>query len=134
MLGELIGEETGQTTGIRVLSAEGGHAVLEASYQASGTLLGTPVKDMGTYHSATRGDGTLFGEGEGVTMTADGETLTWHGSGVGQLTGSGGVSWRGAIFYETTSDRFAQLNALAAVFEFETDENGNVEAKTYEWK
>ncbi|MFJ5551734.1 hypothetical protein [Streptomyces sp. NPDC093225] len=134
MLGELIGEEIGEVTGVRVLSAEGGHAVLESSYRASGTLLGASVSDLGTYHSANRADGTLFGEGEGVAMTADGDTLTWHGSGVGHLTGSGGVSWRGALFYETTGDRFAQLNGIAAVFEFETDPDGKISAKVYEWK
>ncbi|WP_030201472.1 hypothetical protein [Streptomyces sp. NRRL S-87] len=134
MLGELIGEENGEATGVRVLSAEGGHAVLETSFRGSGTLLGVSVNDIGTYHSANRDDGTLFGEGEGVTMTEDGDTLTWHGSGVGRFTPTGGVSWRGAVFYETTADRFLQLNGIAAVFEFETDPGGKIETKIYEWK
>ncbi|MEV7522306.1 hypothetical protein [Streptomyces sp. NPDC091371] len=134
MLGELIGEEQGETTGIRVLSTDGGHAVLEASFQATGTLLGASAKDMGTYESVTRADGTLFGQGQGITMTADGETLSWHGDGVGHFTESGGVSWRGAIYYETTAERFAQLNSIAAVYEFETDESGRITAKVYEWK
>ncbi|MEU5217255.1 hypothetical protein AB0G79_13790 [Streptomyces sp. NPDC020807] len=133
MLGELIGEELGETTGIRVLSAEGGHAVLEASFRASGTLLGVEVKDMGTYESVMRPDGTLFGEGQGVTMAADGETVTWHGSGVGRFDDTGAVDWRGALYFETTSTRFARLMGVAAVFEFHVEESGKAEAKLWEW-
>ncbi|MFB7513267.1 hypothetical protein [Streptomyces sp. NPDC056144] len=134
MLGDLIGEELGETTGIRVLSAEGGHAVLEASFQAAGTLLGVEVKDMGTYESATRPDGTLFGEGQGVLMAKDGETVTWHGSGVGRFDETGAIDWRGAIFFETASTRFARLTGIAGVFEFHVEESGKATARIYEWK
>ncbi|MFI8828642.1 hypothetical protein [Streptomyces sp. NPDC053431] len=134
MLGDLIGEEQGETTGIRVLSTDGGHPVLEASFQATGTLLGTGVKDMGTYESVMRADGTLFGEGQGVIMTQGGDTVTWHGSGVGRLDEAGTVHWRGAIFWETAAAAFSRLNATAGVFEFETDESGKATAKVYEWK
>ncbi|MDT9692552.1 hypothetical protein Q5762_30330 [Streptomyces sp. P9(2023)] len=134
MLGDLIGEETGEITGMRVLSTDGGHAVLEASFRASGTLLDVEGNDMGTYESVMRADGTLFGEGQGVTMTRDGESVTWHGSGIGHVTESGGVSWRGSIFWESAASRFTQLNGTAGVFEFEQDEGGKVTAKVYEWK
>ena len=72
MLGEQLGEETGQITGLRVLPDEGVGPRVEVSFQASGTLLGTPESDMGTYVSVTRPDGTLFGDGQGVVMTDDG--------------------------------------------------------------
>lgn len=134
MLGELIGEEQGDTTGIRVLSTDGGHAVLEASFQATGTLLGIGVKDMGTYESVVRADGTLFGEGQGVSMTQEGETITWHGSGVGHFDESGAVDWRGALFFETAAPRFARLTTIAALFEFHVEESGKATAKLYEWK
>ncbi|WP_137992537.1 hypothetical protein [Streptomyces vilmorinianum] len=134
MLGDLIGEETGEVTGIRVLSTDGGHAVLEVSIRASGTLLGVEGTTMGTYESVMRADGTLFGEGQGVTMTRDGESVTWHGSGIGHVTESGGASWRGSIFWESAAARFTRLNGTVGVFEFEQDEGGKFTDKAYEWK
>lgn len=134
MLGEQIGEVTGQITGMRVLPDEGHGARVEVSFQQTGTLLGAHVNDMGTYISVTRPDGTLFGEGQGVTMTEDGEMATWHGQGVGRFTGRGGaVSYRGAVYFQTTSERLARLNSMAVVFEYESDESGKTTAKDYEW-
>ena len=49
MLGEQIGEEMGQITGMRVLPDDGAGAKVEVSFQQSGTLLGAHVTDMGTY-------------------------------------------------------------------------------------
>ena len=135
MLGEELGVERGQVTNVRVLPPENQAPKTEASFQASGTLLGIDITDMGTYWSLVRPDGTLFGDGQGVVMTANGETATWRGQGVGRFTGRGtAVSWRGAIFYQTASEGLARLNGLAVVFEYEVDENGNVEARTWEWK
>jgi hypothetical protein len=135
MLGEQIGEETGQVTGMRVLPYEGHGAKVEVSFQQTGTLLGAHVNAMGSYISVTRPDGTLFADGQGVAITEDGEIATWRGQGVGRFTGGGGaVSYRGAIYYETTSERLARLNGIAVVFEYETDESGKIVAKAYEWK
>ncbi|MEV7281364.1 hypothetical protein [Streptomyces sp. NPDC093111] len=134
MLGDLIGEEQGETTGIRVLSTDGGHPVLEASFAATGTLLGVGIKDMGTYESAVGADGTLYGEGQGVIMAQGGATVTWHGSGVGHFDEAGTVHWRGALFFETAAAAFGRLNGTAAVFEFETEESGKATAKLWEWK
>ncbi|MFB6839549.1 hypothetical protein [Streptomyces sp. NPDC056361] len=134
MLGEQIGTLSGEMTGIRVLSTGGGHAVTEASFQATGKLLGADIKDMGTYESALQADGSLFGEGQGISMTEDGQTITWHGTGVGRFNESGGVDWRGAVFYETTAADFIRLNGTAAVFEFDTEGSGKVRGAIYEWK
>ncbi|QNS03808.1 hypothetical protein [Streptomyces xanthii] len=134
MLGETIGEEQGRTTGMRVLSTDGGHPVTEASFQASGTLLGVEIQDTGTYESVLRPDGTLWGEGQGFNMTKDGETVTWHGSGVGRFVDGGAVEWRGAIFFETAATKFERLNTVAGVFEFRVEADGKAAAKLYEWK
>jgi hypothetical protein len=135
MLGEQIGQETGQITGMRVLPGHGGGVKVEVSFQASGTILGIQETNMGTYVSVTRPDGSLFGEGQGVMMTDQGEMAEWRGNGVGKFTGHGtGVSWRGVTYYQTTSERLARLNSIAEVFEFETDESGKSDAKSWEWK
>jgi hypothetical protein len=135
MLGEQIGEETGQITGMRVLPDEGAGAKVEITFQSNGTLLGTHVSNVGTYQSVTRPDGTLFGDGQGVTMTEDGESATWRGQGVGRFTGHGtATAFRGAIYFQTTSDRLSRLNGMAVVFEYEADESGKTSDKSYEWK
>jgi len=134
MLGEQIGHEIGQVTGVRVLPSDGAPR-MEVSFQSDGTILGIHENNMGTYVTQTRPDGTLFGEGQGVAMTDEGEAITWRGQGVGRFTGRGNaVEWRGAIYYQTTSERLARLNGIAGVFEFATDESGKAESTTYEWK
>jgi hypothetical protein len=135
MLGEHIGEETGQITAIRVLPDEGHGPKVEVSFQANGMLLGAHVSTMGTYVSKTRPDGTLFGDGHGLVVTEHGERAAWHGQGVGHLTGHGtAVSYRGAVFYESTAERLARLNGAAAVFEYESDESGKITDNTWEWR
>ena len=135
MLGEIIGEARGKVIGSRVLPSEGLAPKVETSFQESGKILGVEVTDMGTYLSVGRAIGGLFGDGQGVTMTKDGEVAVWAGQGVGRFTGHGSaVSFRGAIFYQTTSTKLARLNSIAIVFEYEIDENGNTHAKFWEWK
>jgi len=92
------------------------------------------VNNMGTYCSGTRPDGTLYGEGQGVIMTQDGEMATWKGQGVGRFQPAGAVTYRGAVYYSTASARLAQLNTVAVVFEFNVDANGNIQTKGWEWK
>jgi hypothetical protein len=135
MLGEQIGHETGQITGMRVLPAGDGGVKVEVSFQASGTLLGVQENNMGTYVSVRQPDGSLRGEGQGVVRTDDGEMAIWRGQGVGHFTGQGrGVSWRGAVYYETQSQRLSRLNDLVGVFEYETEADGKAENNTFEWK
>jgi hypothetical protein len=103
MLGNLIGDESGKVTGVRVLPPQGGAPSVEVSFQASGKLHGVAATNIGTYSSVVRPDGTLFGEGSGVVTGGGGELATWVGHGVGKMTGKGlAASWRGAIYYQTT--------------------------------
>jgi hypothetical protein len=135
MLGEQIGEETGQITGMRVLPYEGAGPKIEVSLQASGTIVGVHGSDMATYTSVARPDGTSFSEGQGVVVTDEGEVVTWRGQGVGRLTGHGmAATSRGAVYCQTTAERLARLNGIALVFEFEVDESGKTVGKTWEWK
>ncbi len=135
MVGDKIGEEKGKITGYRVLHSDGSGPKVEASFQGKGKILGIDATDMGTYESVLTPAGVLNGKGQGVTMTSDGEVAYWRGEGVGTFTGRGmGVSWRGAIYYQTTSQKLARLNSIACVYEYETDEEGNTSAKFYEWK
>jgi hypothetical protein len=133
MLGEQIGESSGKRTGRRVLSTEGG-AKVEVSFEDSGTVLGIAMNNIGTYWSQVRPDGTLYGEGQGVVITGDGDLATWKGQGVGMLLSGGAVSYRGALYYSTAAPKLARLNRMAALFEYEVDAAGNTQTKLWEWK
>ena len=135
-LGEQVLEERGTITAKRVVpGGDGQNPKVEVSFQASGQILGIEEMDIGTYSSTVRSDGFLYGEGQGIITTKDGETAIWRGNGVGRPTGHGSaVSWRGAIYYQSSSQRLQRLNGVAAIFEYETDENDNTVGKVYEWK
>ena len=134
MLGEKIGGESGKVTSQRVLPNPGGGPKMETSFQASGSLLGTNTTDTGTYGAIVRPDGTLYGEGQGVVMGKGGEMATWSGQGVGTVKEDGAVSYRGAIFYQTSSPQWSRLNSVAAIFEYEVDGQGNVRSELWDWK
>src|SRR2546425_1232518 len=134
MLGEQLGEERGKITARRVLPPDGGGPKVEVSFEASGKLMGSDVTDLGTYWSVVQPNGALYGEGQGVIMTPQGEVIQWIGAGRGHFTAQGGVSFRGAVYYQTTAERFARLNGVAVVFEHEAGGDGGVSNKLWEWK
>lgn len=135
-LGEQLGHRRGQITGMRVLPPEHGLSPrVEMSFQTSGFLLTEDVTDMGTYVSVEAPGGVLHGRGQGMSLTADGQTVTWTGQSVGRLTGRGSAtSWRGAVFFHTTAPRLDRLNGLTGVFEYEVDESGKTEERVFEWR
>jgi len=133
MLGETVGELRGKRTSRRVLSVDNGFRV-EVAFESTGKMLGIDVMEVGTYWSESRPDGSLYGEGQGVVIGADGNQATWKGQGVGRFVEGGAVSYRGAVYYSTASPKLARLNAVAAVFEFDVDAEGNTHSKLWEWK
>ena len=134
MLGEQIGEGKGKRSYRKVVSAEGGTFSIEVSFESTGKVLGVDTREIGTYCSQPRADGSLYGEGHGVALTADGGMATWKGAGVGKILPTGAVSYRGAIYYTTTYAKWASLNTVAGVFEFEVDAEGNTHSKLWAWK
>ncbi len=96
MLGEKIGGTAGKITSQRILPNLGGDPKMETSFQANGSILGTDVKETGTYCTIVRPDGTLYGEGQGVMMLKEGKMATWTGHGVGSMKKDGTASYRGA--------------------------------------
>ena len=133
MLGELLGEEKGKVTTRRVLKSHGPHRV-EITFQTEGTIAGVAMRDIGTYTSQIRPGGFLYGHGQGIIRTKDGDMISWVGEGTGRFTPAGGVSYRGAVYYETASQKLSRLNGLAVVYEHETDASDNCSTKYWEWK
>jgi hypothetical protein len=134
MLGEKIGEISGKVTMRRVLANLGGYPKMETSFQASGSLLGTNVKDTGTYWTVVRPDGTQYGEGQGVMMTKDGKVATWTGHGVGVTKKDGSATYRGALYFQTMPPKWSRLNKVAVLFEYAVDAEGNTHSDYLEWK
>ena len=135
-LGEQIEDSRGKITGQRVLDVE--IPKMETSFVMEGNYSGIPCTDIGTYTSVQR-RGVIFGEGQGIITTKDGQGMTtWTGQGIGKFTAPGKVSFRGSIFFRTPSTseggKLSSLNNMAGVFEYEVDETGNCFAKSWEWK
>ena len=133
MLGEQIGEENGKVTVRRVISVDGGTKV-EVSTQSTGTLLGVETRNTVTYVAGIRPDGTLYGEAQGLVVGKGGEQATFKAHGVGRLLEGGAVSYRGASYYYSDSPKLRRLNAVATLFEYEADADGNTKSKLWEWK
>ena len=134
-LGELIGEDRGKMTGERVLDVQ--VPKMETSFTMEGNYRGTLCTDVGTYTSVLREGGVLYGEGQGIVTTKDGQGIaTWTGQGIGRFIGPGRVSFRGSLFFRTPSmsqgGKLSYLNNIVGVFEYEVDEAGNCSSKTWE--
>ncbi len=139
VLGELIEEESGKITGQRVLDVEG--PKMETSFKMNGKFGGVEGSDIGTYCTVMREGsepGVMYGEGQGVITTKDGQGMAiWTGQGIGRFTAPGKISFRGSVFYRTTSTgggKISFLNNVVGVFEYEMDEQGNSSTKVWEWK
>jgi hypothetical protein len=107
---------------------------MEITDQQVGTLCGVNTTATVTYLATMRPNGTLFGEATGVTMSTVGEMATFRGSGVGTINPNGSVTYRGAIYYESTTPKLSRLNGIAVLFEYSVDEGGKSEGHLFEWK
>ena len=134
MQGDKIGESEGKVTTRRVLANPGGGPKMETSFEAHGKLLGGENTEFGTYWSVIRPDGSLYGEGQGIVMGKGGESATWIGQAMGTTKPDGSVNFRGAIYYQTTSQAWLRLNTVAAIFEYDVDAQGNNRSVLWEWK
>lgn len=132
MLGDVLGESKGKRIVRRVLASD--PLKVEVSFEDTGTMLGVATNGIGTYTSEARPDGSLFGEGQGVMITADGEPITWRGSGAGKILAGGALSYRGILYYRTPSQKLSRLNNACGVFEYEVDAAGSTISKVWEWK
>jgi hypothetical protein len=134
MQGDKIGEESGKVTSRRALPNPGGGPKMEITVQSDMTLLGIKATNTVTYWSVVRPDGTLYGEGHGIVMGAEGDIATFVGQGVGTMKKDGSVSFRGAVYFQSSSPKWSRLNSVAAIFEHDVDKDGNVRTQEWEWK
>ena len=104
---------------------------------SKGISKGTQVTQMLTFVARpTTSQGVLHGKGGGITMAGELGLATFTGEAVGKISSSSGsISWRGSIFYSTSSNgNLSFLNNMIVLFEAEIDSDGNFSHKAWEWK
>jgi hypothetical protein len=105
------------------------------SLQGSGTLLGQDVTNIATYWQTLRPGGILYGKGELLYITSDGESAHWRGFGVGRPTGpfpAGHFAVCGSA--ESESQALGRFNEIATVIEYDVDQEGNFRYTFREWR
>ena len=131
MIGEIIAEFKGKSTGVRVLP----DGKVESSSAGSGTILGIEASIISTGVGTPMPNGVTMAEGNNIINTADGEVVMVKDSGIGWPTGKGWKStYRGASFHMTSSQKLARINKTVGVYEYESDENGDWKLKVWAWK
>ena len=100
----------------------------------AGKLLGLDVNVIVTYNSQLQPDGSLFGGGQGVIMASNGEGGSFVGTGVGRFTETGGASFRGALYFQSSGATLSRLNGVAVVFEHEAGADDSTKTSMWEWK
>ena len=130
MIGELIAEYTGKTTGTRIL-ADG---KIEGSYAGMGRLLGKDSQIMATAVFALMPNGVNMIDGNGMLMASEGNAMHKF-NGIGLSSGKGWKSSnRGAVYFMTDSPNLVSLNKTVGVWEWDSDENGDFSVKVWAWK
>ena len=74
-LGELLLDEIGTITGVKVLPATSEGANYEVCLSSSGEMRGTKNRTNWTYAQIVRTDGSIYGAGDGVMTTECGEVF-----------------------------------------------------------
>ena len=134
-LGALVMEDTGTVTGIRVLSNDASGSKLEISLRTTGTIRGVAESTLWTYSQLIRPDGSIYGEGEGVMTTQDGDVIQLKGSGSGQAAAPGDtINFRTINFAHTASVKYADLNSIGLVGHYDVASDGSTVSKYWEWK
>ncbi len=134
MIGDMVGELTGNVIGKRITRHFGGDPKIERTMESKGKILGTEVTLLATFRSKERSQGGIYAKGNGIMMTGTGEKAVLHGSGVSVPREGAGWSMRGVRYLQTSSPALSRLNNVVLVFEIEIDPDGTVHDKMWEWK
>ena len=133
-LGELVLEDSGQITGIRVLSTDASGTTLELNLQLSGTIRGVGQTTLWTYTMLQRPDGSLYGQGNGVLTTVNGDVIHLIGSGSGKANPGGTVRFCTMLHPHGATGQNADLNASGLAGEYVVAADGTATNKCWEWK
>jgi hypothetical protein len=134
MLGDKIGEENGRVTTRRVLPGDDYRYVkMEISFETEVTVFEQRGNNMGTYTVYERIPGQMYGEGQGIVMTGDGQAAIWSGHGIGHMDGDTMVFAAG-ISFQAGEGSLSRLNDCLVVVEHRAGMDGNVHSNLFEWR
>lgn len=134
-LGSLILDETGTVDAVRELSNDEHGIKNEISLTLKGTIRGVEETTKWTYTALARPDGSVYGDGTAVMTTVDGEVLTVTGRGAAKAAGEdGSTHFATMLFVHTDAPRFADLNHVGLVGEYDVAPDGTAVNKCWEWK
>ena len=123
--------------GQRVVStANGITPQIEYTNIENGTIKGVGnVTNLQTWTDTTRSPRIIYGVGQGVITTADGQDMaTWIGYGIGRSNINGTTTYHDIILFNTNSTgRLAFLKNIEGLHIAEADGNKRT-TKIYEWK
>lgn len=135
MLGDLIYEGQGKITSIRVLDVN--ESKIEYSNSGTGKFKeNIEVTEMWTACSTPLSDNKIYGEGQGIYITKDGnEQITAKVYGVGNVS-AGKIRYVSGLYFmsSSTGKNLSFLNSLVGVNEYEQDDSGKYIHKIWEWK
>jgi hypothetical protein len=129
----LIIEEQGKITNQRVVEVHP-YPIIESTFVANQTIFGDiQAHNLGTYWATIYPNGSLHGEGHGISTTTEGEMITWTAEGVGNANPEGDVRFEGSLFFNTSSEgELSDLNNKVAFFDYEVDSEGNTSDSVWE--
>jgi hypothetical protein len=137
MLGEQIADLKGKVMGQRVIDALG--PTMETTLSQSGNVNQIQVNETVSYVGRPTSPRVIHAIGNGVLKAAgDGgepEMATFTADGIGRVSSSGSLAWRGSHFYRTSSTgKLAFLKNVIGVFEAGIGVDGNSAKMVWEWK
>lgn len=133
MLGKQIADLKGKVMGQRVIDAEG--PTMETTLSQNGDVNGIQVNETVSYVGRLTSPGVIHAVGNGVLMAAETEIATFTAEGVGRVSPSGSLVWRGSHFYRTSSTgKLAFLDNVIGMFEAGISADGNSAKIVWEWK
>ena len=123
--------------GQRVVStANGITPQIEYTNIENGTIKGVGnVTNLQTWTDTSRSPRIIYGVGQGIITTADGQDMaTWIGYGIGRSNINGTITYHDIILFNTNSTgRLAFLKNIEGLHIAEADGNKRT-TKIYEWK
>jgi hypothetical protein len=136
MLGNKIGDERGKVTSRRILPGDDYRYVkMEISFESQITVYGVEGIAIGTYVVFERIPGQMYGEGQGVYMTKDGESAIWNGHGIGEGTADGGMKFAASIAFQAgATGKLAPLAKCLVLVEHTAAADGTISSTLHEWK
>jgi len=105
------------------------------TYVTNGTLSNVGnVTNNGFILTTSLDAGLLYGEGQGVLRTTDGETATYTFQFVGSLKAGGEAPHGSWYIHANSTGKLAFLNNMVGITQSEMHEGGEFSTKVWEWK